>query len=271
MAKRDESTDLSRELVALRQAAPSKTTQLAAARAVGITQSQMSRIESGPSLPTDEQAHALLELYAAASDGRAKVERLLAAARSGVQDTRLVVQRGGTLAMQRRWRALLDGSSLVRAYQPAMVLGELQTPEYAAVAVGHPVGSREVAARLGQAAADAPARRHVLIQSEGSLLVPVGSAATMRGQLDAIVEASRLPNVEFGVLTSAHPLQSPTPVGFNLYDEHTAVVSLKVAAAPLTGEADVASFRALFDRLAEAAVFGDQARAVVRRIARRYR
>lgn len=274
MTKGDKVAELGRELVALRKAAG--LTQVQVSATTGISQSQLSRIERGDSLPSEgedegeDEARRLVELYATNADQQADILRRVRDARSGIHDERLVVQRGSTLAMQRRWRQLQDDAKVIRAYQPAMVLGELQAPGYAAVVFGQSVDSPEVAERMQRAPGATPGRRYVLIQTEGSLLFPVGSRRVMADQLDSIIEASRQPNVEFGVLTADSPLQVTTPVGFNLYDDTAAVVGLKVAAATLTGSADVAEFRGLFDRLADAAVFGDKARAVVTQVRARY-
>lgn len=272
MAKRDDdSTQLSRALVALRKTAG--LNQIPVSQRAGISQSQLSRIEQGRSLPTEEEAGRLLGLYEATDEQRDEILDWVRDARSGVRDERLVVQRGRTLAMQQRWRRVEGSASVVRGYQPAMVLGELQTPDYAAVVFGKPPDSPEVAERMERRRAllaDSD-RRHILVQTEGSLLFPVGSADTMARQLDSLVEASRLPNVELGVLTRSVPLQVTTPTGFNLYDDTTAVVGLKVAAATLTAAGDVATFRELFDRLAATAVFGEEARAELQRIAGLYR
>lgn len=59
--------------------------------------------------------------------------------------------------------------------------------------------------------------------------------------------------------------------GFDLYDERAVIVGTLTGTGYLTTPADVADYVKLFGQLAELAVFGDEARAAVGRIAEDYR
>lgn len=59
--------------------------------------------------------------------------------------------------------------------------------------------------------------------------------------------------------------------GFHIYDEHTVQVGTRDGTAFLTDPAKVADYRTLFDQLQQLAVFGDQTRAVLARLAEGYR
>lgn len=257
--------------MALRKAAG--LNQLDVVAATDLSQAQLSRIEGARSLPTEEEAATLGRLYGATAEQSAELVGWTRDARAGIRDQRLVVQRGSTLAMQQRWRRIEGDATEVRAYQPAMVLGALQTAAYAGVVFGKPPDSAEVVERQRRVRRliEEANRRHVLVQTEGSLLVQVGSKAVMAEQVEAVVAASRRPNVDLGILPAERAVQTITPSGFHLYDSGVVVVGLEVAAATLTDSADVSHFRSLFDRLAAAAVFGDEARDVLARIGARYR
>jgi transcriptional regulator with XRE-family HTH domain len=262
----DEGTDLGRSLADLRKAAGLR--QVEVASAAGLSQSKLSDIEHGRAVPTTVQAQKLIELYRPEPAVRDELLGMVAAAREARSDSRLVIQRGSTLAMQRRWQRIEDNTRVVRAYQPAVVLGSLQTDRYASVVMRRPVDSAEVrsrAARREQLLAGSPTE-HVLIQTEGSLRFRVGSAEIMAEQMTTLLAALDAPRVLLGVIPEQQAVDTITTNAFHLYDDSAAVVGLHVAAATLTEDKDVRAIRELFDQLAAVAVWGDDARAVIERV-----
>jgi transcriptional regulator with XRE-family HTH domain len=262
----DEGIGLGRSLADLRKAAGLRQVEVAAA--AGLSQSKLSDIEHGRAVPTAEQAHNLIELYRPEPDVREELVRMAAAALEARSDTRLVIQRGTTLAMQRRWKRIEDNTRVVRAYQPAVVLGSLQADRYASVVMRRPVDSAEVrsrAARREQLLAGSPTE-HVLVQTEGSLRFRVGSAAIMADQMTTLLAALDAPNVRLGVIPQQQPVDAITTNAFHLYDDTAAVIGLHIATATLTEEKDVRAIRELFDQLAAVAVWGDDARAVIEQV-----
>lgn len=264
-------SELSRSLLALRGAVGLR--QVDVADRTGLSQARLSRIEKGKSLPTEDEVRTLARLYEADD---ARVEQLVALGRdlrAGIRDTRLVVQRGNTLALQQRWDRIEGGATTVRSYQPVVVLGVLQTPAYAAVASRQPIDSDVVASRIRrhERLLAEPGRQHLLIQTEGALRQVVGSAEVMAEQLDAILTAMAAPNVELGVIPADRPLELLVGSGFHVYDDTAAVVGLEVAAATLTDPADVTHFRELWERLWKAAAVGDDAIELVQRVAAQLR
>lgn len=259
-------TELSRSLIALRRRSGLRQVEVAAS--TGLSQAQLSRVERGWSLPTEDEVDRLARLYEAEPAERDRLLGMVIDARAGVRDSRLVVQRGNTLAMQQRWRRIEGGSRVVRSYQPALVLGVLQVPEYAAVVLQEPVGApvvRDRAARH-ERLLDERAREHLLIQTEGSLRLRVGSIAVMERQMQSVLEVSRRPNVRLGVIPQDVPVDIVAGTAFHLYDDAAVVVGLEIAAATLTDPADTRHFRRLFDRLTQAAAWDDVGRRVVERI-----
>jgi transcriptional regulator with XRE-family HTH domain len=273
MARDDEGraeTDLSRSLLDLRRAAGLR--QMDVAAATGLSQAQLSRIERGQSLPTEDETDKLSRLYRADSHRRVELIRMARDARAGIRDARLVVQRGQTLAMQQRWRRIEGEARVVRSYQPALVLGVLQTAEYASVVLEQPADSAVVRDRVARhrRLLDEPDRQHVLIQTEGALRLRVGSEDVMRGQLHSLLDAGSRPNVRLGVIPERRAVDVVAGTAFHLYDDTAVVVGLEVAAATLTDRTDIQHFRTLFDRLSAVAVWGDEARAVLAEVAARY-
>lgn len=269
MARDDSSeTELSRALLQLRRAVVPEPRQVDVVNRTGIGQPRLSRIELGKALPTDLEVQTLARLYGADEQRVAELVQLARDLRAGIRDSRLVVQRGNTLALQQRWGRIERNAELVRSYHPVVVLGMLQTPAYAAVALRQPVDSPEVAERVqrNQRLLREPHRRYLLVQTEGALRQVVGSSQVMAEQVDAIAEAAQLPNVELGVIPAARPVSPLVGSGFNIYDDAATVVGLEVAAARMKDADDVRAFRDLWQRLSALAVYGDDARALLTRI-----
>jgi transcriptional regulator with XRE-family HTH domain len=269
MARSDDATsetELGSALLALRRAAGLRQTEVAAA--TGLSQAQLSRIERAQSLPTEEEIDRLGRLYRIDSRHQAELAQMAKDARAGIRDSRLVVQRGHTLAMQQRWRRIEGEARVVHSYQPALVLGVLQTADYASVVLEQPAGSAVVQDRVARhrRMLDEPDRRHVLLQTEGALRLRVGSEEVMRGQVRSVREATLRPNVRLGVIPETRAVDVVAGTAFHVYDDTAVVVGLEVAAATLTDPSDVRHFRGLFDRLSALAVWDDQARTVLDRI-----
>lgn len=267
----DDRPELGRSLQELRRAAG--LNQLAVAAHSGLSQSRLSRIERGTSLPTDAETDRLARLYGADSKRRDTLLRLTKDAHAGIRDTRLVVQRGNTLALQQRWRRMEATARVLRFYHPAVVHGILQTASYAAAALRQPAGSdvvRDRMLRLERMIVD-PDREYHLLQTEGALRYQVESVATMIDQIDGIAELSSRRNLRVGIIPASTPMAFTAGVGFHLYDNTAVVIGLDVASATLTDSADITHFRELFDRLADVAVFGDEARDLLSRIAGDFR
>lgn len=259
-------TELSRSLLALRRAAGLR--QMDVVAAIGLSQAQLSRIERAQSLPTEDETDQLSRLYAADPRHHAELVRMARDARAGIRDSRLVVQRGQTLAMQQRWRRIEGDARVVRSYQPALVIGVLQTAGYASVVLEQPADSDVVQDRVARhrRLLDEPDRQHVLLQTEGALRLRVGSEEVMRGQVRSLREATLRPNVRLGVIPETRAVDVVAGTAFHLYDDTAVVVGLEVAAATLADRSDIQHFRQLFDRLSTMAAWDEEARAVLDRI-----
>lgn len=231
-----------------------------------VSQARLSRIEQGQSLPTEGDVRELAALYRADDAQREQLRLLARDAHAGVEDRRFVVQAGVTLGLQQRWRRMEERAGLVRGYHPGMVLGALQIPAYTAVAMGEPTGSDAVTERQlrRRRLLTKPTPRYELIQTEGALRWRVGSAEVVAEQVEAIIEASLRPNVSVGVIPWWREVDVTPACGFDVFDSQV-VVGLEIAAAmiPLV---DTPEFDALFEHLRGLAVWGDEARAELRRI-----
>ncbi|MGH3998524.1 MAG: DUF5753 domain-containing protein, partial [Pseudonocardiaceae bacterium] len=161
----------------------------------------------------------------------------------------------------------------VRSYNPVMVLGSVQTPAYAATVFGTSEDDplvRDRIARQREMLAD-QRRRWFLVQTEGSLRWQARSPGIMAEQLEYLIELSRAPNVDLGVIEWRTPVEIFQNTAFHLYDEAAVVIGTRDGTAIITDHTRLADYRGLFDELADLASFGDAGRHTLQRIADDYR
>lgn len=248
-----------------------------AGRRAGMSQSKISKIERQFLLPSVEDVETLCRVYEIRNEERDELVALVVGLREEASVRVILARR--VAEMQRRIGQLEESASLIRSYQPTMVIGLLQTPDYMRCVFGtadsHALSPDEVdeAVRVREARqrvlAD-PNKQCVLIMSEGALRWHVGSAHVMAEQLDAIAEVE-LPNVRLGIIPWTTPVQLFPRHGFHLYDDDAVIVGTETATATMTGAADIATYVELFDMLEQVAVFGEEAREHFARIAADYR
>ena len=264
---------LAGRLRALREATHPRMSQTAAARAIGASQNKISRAESGQWLLEPAQVRTLARLYGATRAEQRQLEELAQALAPEQVDSRLMVRRaGGTAAFQARLHRIQQAASLVRAYQPALVIGVLQTEAYARQLFGpnDPAGLAERMRQSDQMLRDQN-RRWVLVQTEGALLWNLGGSQVMAEQVDAIIERSRLPHVDVRLITHDQAVDFVAAHGFSLYDQQAAIVGILSGTTISNDPRDVEQYGSKFDQLVGASSGEDEARDALARIAQRYR
>jgi hypothetical protein len=205
-----------------------------------------------------------------------EAERLaeLAAARSAEHVFGRIALVRVAAAVQERIERYQRDATAIRAWQPNLVPGVLQTPEYTAALLagdgeGDPGPAWWSARRARTAMLSEPGRSWHLLVSEAALRWPLGSAATMHAQIQHLVEASQLPTVRLGVLDLSTPKSFAPPAAFHMYDRVVSVAT-EVGTSFLTETADVEHFDVLFTRLDAAALHGDDALELLRRVAQQH-
>ncbi len=218
----------------------------------------------------------LARVYGADRDTTTRLVELATAIRPEHLDSRIIMQRGIN-HFQERAGKIERSSALIRAYQPNIILGMLQTAAYAEAVFSSrgrtaSQAAQGVASRLvRQAALAEPGRDWVLIQAEGALDWCVHDAVLMTEQIEHIIELSRLPNVRIGLIIRRTPTTIMAPHGFHIFDSRAVQIGTKTAVALIDNPEDIATYEALFSELDRMAVFGDEARTALRRIANEYR
>lgn len=275
MARRRSGDDSSRdELSRLLLALRGDRSQAEAGALVGLTQAKVSRAERGrfPMPPAEIEAYAAA--LGATEEQRAYAVELATAKVAHHVRGRVSLVRVAA-AIQERIDDLERGATLIRGWHPAAIHGSLQTTAYTTALLdgdggGNP-GPAWWAARMRRTAKlREPGRTWQLLMSEAALRWPLVSRRVMVEQVEHLIEVSRLPTVQLGLIDLATPKTFLPPPGFHLYDRDVVAVATEVGTSFIDDPGDVAHFEALLDRLAEAAVHGDDARALLGRIAKDY-
>jgi len=273
---RPSATGLAGHLRALREATRPHISQTRAGDAIKASQNKISRIESAEWVPTPTETRTLCRLYGASRDETQTLARWAAALQTqNVKSGTLLHRAGGTASFQRKLGRIEENSRLVRAFQPAMVLGVLQTEAYAQAVFGE-ADTAGIAARMERARRllAEPSRRWELVQPVGAYLWNLGGHEVMAEQMDAIVAISQLPNVDLRVVTPRQVVSFNATHGFHLYgtgDQVSVVVGILTGTSTTTAADDVAMYTTQFERLQDVAVGGAVARQELARLAEQYR
>lgn len=240
------------------------------ASAAGWHASKSSRIASGKTPPSDED----IRIWCRLCDAEDQVADLIAASRAAdsmyVQWKRL--QRTGLKRLQESRGTLYEQTEHFRVYCSNVVPGFLQTEAYAHALLlqiasfhGTPNDVTEaVAARMSRnQVLRSGGHRFAFLLEESVLRYQIGSSDTMAGQLGALLTAMSLPTVSlniipFGARRSLWPQEA-----FNVFDEDRVHVEQLTAAVTITAPSEVGLYLKAFGDLAQMAVRGTSARALI--------
>lgn len=277
--------EVATELRALRERAGYSNPQ--AADAIGIPQSGLSRYENNRLLVPEKVIRDLIDLYALRIDVPSDLRaRLIDGARENINLRRpspVKLHRPGDAAdRQEDYGVRERESAKVTSLGMTVVPGLLQTEQYMRAVVG--AGGRLsperievwVANRLWrQQLLTETGREFVQIVSGPALLWALGGSDVMRGQLDRLEAASRLPAVRLGVIPPGLPVDVTPLHNIDLYErasgERTVIVGTLGGTAILDDPFDLDCHQSLLTRLGELAAWGSDARAELERIASIYR
>ncbi|MER6914197.1 DUF5753 domain-containing protein [Streptomyces sp. NPDC000594] len=159
------------------------------------------------------------------------------------------------------------------AYVPTMIWGTLQTEAYATVILGQVVEFLGIPNDVPAGVAKRMQRQQVLYDGEHSYDVVLGEQAlhtniggpeVMREQIDRILRDIDLPSLTLGIVpvsarVNMHPLHAFTMYGDEVH------VELVSSGVTVTEADEVALYRKAFDRMREAALYGDAAKELLRK------
>ncbi|MGI5481072.1 helix-turn-helix domain-containing protein [Streptomyces lavendofoliae] len=258
--------ELGAALRALRQASGKEAK--AVARSAVMSASKLSKIETGKAAPSAVDVEAILTAIGVSHEVK---EEYLEAARAAATETTAwrLVRRMGVHKAQQQTRALEAQMTLLRLFQPALIPGLLQTPEYIrAILSRHDLGedalTRTISARIErqQALYDATKELHFVI-TEPVLRWRIVSAARMAEQLDRLVSLSRLPNIDVRIVPISARQRDIANHAFVVRDDRTVTVETIHAEIVVTDPRDVALYVRKFEGFASTALSGDSMRAML--------
>jgi transcriptional regulator with XRE-family HTH domain len=240
------------------------------AERTGWQPSKVSRLENARTAPSDDDIRA----WCGACDADEQAPDLIAASRTAdsmyVQWRRL--QRSGLRRLQESRVPLYESTRAFRVYSSNVVPGLLQTEEYATALLtditrfhGTPNDVAEaVAARISRAHVIREGdHRFAFIVEESVLRHVVGGPDVMAGQLGYLIACMAFPSVSLGVIPAGVTRTVWTQETFSMFDEERVHVELLTAAVTMTAPGEVVQYAKAFAELADMAVYGAQARALI--------
>jgi len=240
---------------------------------VGMSQSKISKLETGRLLPSVEDVERLANALRAPDDVKAALLDQATTLHSELHAWR-ALHRPSFRRRQEEIREAEATATEIRLFQPAVVPGLLQTAEYArhVLTVGRFTGIEDVvdsvASRVArQAVLYNESKRFWFVITEGALRWRLCPSRVLLAQLNHIASLSTLTNVQVGVIPWSAHVPARQTNQFCIFDERMVLVETLTAELTLKEEQDIAYYRSMFSLLEEHAQFGDDANAALQRIA----
>ncbi|MCT9929334.1 helix-turn-helix transcriptional regulator [Planotetraspora sp. A-T 1434] len=264
--------DLGAQLRQLRENAHLSGKDLA--ERLGWQPSKVSRIENARQTATEDDVVVWAQ---AVRVGPETVDGLIAQAAGLLerQDSWRQRHKSGLAALQEDIRDLESRTKLFRVFEPGVVIGLLQTAEYARHIFSkvrrlyETTDDIDAAIRVRMQRQEIlydPSRRFRFIMPEAVLRYRLAPPDVMRGQLDRLLAVTTLPNVEFGILPFEAPLPAALVNGFWIYNDSMVGVATRTKDLVLRDPDDVAFYAHAFEEFCEVAAHSDAARAVIVRV-----
>jgi transcriptional regulator with XRE-family HTH domain len=236
----------------------------------GWSAAKASRIENAKTPPSDADIRA----WCVACGAEDQIADLIAMNRSA--DSMYVdwrrKQRTGLRRLQESVVPLYERTRHFRVYCSNVVPGLVQTDGYARALLTSITEFRRIPNDVDQAVVARMARSHViragdhrfaLIIEEDVLHYSFGGPEVMTGQLRYLLEVMSLPSVSLGIIPRSAPRRMWPIETFMVFDDERVAVELLSADVKVTVPSEVALYVRAFAELAETAVYGEGARALV--------
>jgi transcriptional regulator with XRE-family HTH domain len=229
----------------------------ALAAQTGLSQSKVSRVERGLSLPSVEELRAWATATEASGSELRDLLGFVEQVATSATSWRVLHQLG--LAEKQQEIAELEQQAIeIRTFQPSMIPGLLQTADYARrmLTESFPgITMQDIQARMErQAILYDESKRFAFVITEAALRWKPGDT-DMRPQLDRLTSMASLPNVTILVLpigVGSLPILHPFVI-WHLEDEVTVSVETYSAELWVTELREVDRYREVWQRLSETA------------------
>ncbi|MEV8389581.1 MULTISPECIES: Scr1 family TA system antitoxin-like transcriptional regulator [unclassified Streptomyces] len=228
-----------------------------------MSQSKVSRIESGRVRPSLVDLEQILRAVDAPPDTVAEVTTLARIANTEWRNLR-DLRRKGLGSRQAELKALETSSTEMRYFLLSMITGLLATPEYARASLAHsPADTRKaVAGKLErQKILCDTSKDFRFLLTEQAVRWPVVGPLALAEQIDRLVSLTYLPNVRLGVIPTGTPTPTTPMNTFTVYDAALATVETLTGSLVLRDGRDVRSCLDAFSGYEQCALFGERARA----------
>ncbi|MFF1368356.1 helix-turn-helix domain-containing protein [Streptomyces virginiae] len=240
----------------------------AVARSAVMSPSKLSKIENANLLPSATDVERILTAIGVSEAIKAEYTEAARAATTEATAWRLL-KRAGIHKGQQAAKALEAQMALLRLFQPALVPGLLQTPEYIrAILQRHDLSedalSRTISGRLERQAVlfDSTKKLRFVI-TESVLRWRIVSPQMMAAQLDRIVSMSRLAHVDIRVVPLSAPQTDIANHAFVVRDDRMVTVETVHAEIVVTDPRDVEMYVRKFEGFEQIALSGDGMRSFV--------
>ncbi|MFE9934484.1 helix-turn-helix domain-containing protein [Streptomyces sp. NPDC005533] len=182
------------------------------------------------------------------------------------------MERAGLKHSQEARLPLYQRTRRFRSYSSWLVPGMIQTQPYTTAALQAIQRRRGLVDDVAAAVAVRMERQRVLYEGnrrfaflveESVLRSGIGGSEVMSGQLGHLISIASLPNVSLGVVPMQPDRERWPTEGFWIYDTEQVNVELVSGYLTITQPSEVAMYAGTFAELAQAAVYGAQARALI--------
>ena len=237
----------------------------------GWHSSKVSRIEYGNQSPSEDDIRA----WCFHTHADEQVPDFIASLR-GIEALWVEWRRQLALGTRRRQKisiALAEQTKVFRAYDPTVIYGMLQTARYAREIMGLGVKFHQIQDDLdGGVAARMERQRflyegdrhfHVLL-GEQALRTNIGGREVMAGQLDRLLAVTGLPSVSIGIIPATARMPLAPENAFLIFDDRMVMIETYSAELTITQPREIAVYARAFSWLSQAAVYHQQARALIR-------
>ncbi|MCX4628069.1 helix-turn-helix transcriptional regulator [Streptomyces sp. NBC_01443] len=251
-------------------AADGRLTGAALARRLGWPQPKVSKLENGRQTATPED----LRAWADGTGQPEAYDELLARLRgfeSHIRSWRRQLSSGHKPVQDTHLAAHAD-TTVLRGWETSMVMGILQTPDYARAVftryaeLQQSPRDMEEAVRSRMRRQEAlydPAKRFHILMWEAALHARICPPAVLAAQLDRLLGVVGLDTVELGIVPLGAALKIPPATGFWIYDDRQVIVETWHAELWLDDAESVATHLRVWNTLRESAVYGAEAQRVI--------
>jgi transcriptional regulator with XRE-family HTH domain len=240
-------------------------------RLTGWHSSKVSRIEHAKQTPSAEDIQAWCQHCDAVDQAPDLIASLRAAEGMFIEWRRM--ERTGLRLAQESVLPLWERTHRFRIYSPRLIPGPVQTRAYIKALLSGLMIRRRLPDDVDAAVQVRVDKQHVvhegdhrfaIVLEESVLRHPIGGSDTMAGQLGHLLTASTLPSVSLGVIPLGVDRSTLWPVeGFWMFDDEQVSVELVSGHLTVTQPREVAMYVEVFAQLADLAVYGASARALI--------